>query len=367
MTQSAPRPQSLDELIALALALPVEAQAVLHTRLRDNLLHEGFEEEADDRRLRAQREALDGMRQVAKEQGLAEGEPPKTTGFDVTAEKLGLPWTVRKVGLAYGRWSYATQHYRTGRVPQGARVTTHRRAMRDVQRDGLRRHLDRVSRWLQDTDPPHTRKTYSEYRTAENRRLRNTNEPLLVDWRELTRYMPEATREDIFAAAKDPGLDIVAMCQRRAEERLSAEPNVLRVLSLVTAATLVGRAMVNAHDELGRPGAPTPVVRLVQTVAYLEEDVREWHRSGDVAPREPMFLQDRVWHANDMTRFLEMSNQQLAAAAARGSWYRVPPPDGIVAGGDRYWLRERYARWANDRPLQAAVRNGQWTPASLDE
>ena len=91
--------------------LTTRAQIEAHYFIRA-YLGEAAKESSVDRQVAEQAAALEVIGQVANELGLPVGKPPTSTQFEEVSKRLGLDWSVSKVGRAWGgKWRFACQAF----------------------------------------------------------------------------------------------------------------------------------------------------------------------------------------------------------------------------------------------------------------
>lgn len=145
-------------------------------------------------------------------------------------------------GRAFNGWRNATIAFEGGRVPESARLIRQRRALRFAVADNPAECLARVAEWLESEEyEENTKADYMQWRTRYNERVAGTDAPLAPHWKHFaTKVFPELTVEDIVAAARGEVEDWGALLRQRAEERLQHEENPLRLVTVATAAALLG-------------------------------------------------------------------------------------------------------------------------------
>src|SRR5579862_4361233 len=102
--------QELEAVLQRFADLSSRAQLQAFSLMRD-YLDGGVAEVQLDRDIAHRKEALEALRAVAVDLGLPEGLAPTTTQFREAAKRLGLGWSVSKVGRAWGKWRFACEAY----------------------------------------------------------------------------------------------------------------------------------------------------------------------------------------------------------------------------------------------------------------
>jgi hypothetical protein len=345
----------MENLLHRILALPYRSQLELYAQLTDRLSTIAKPSMARNR-ITDQREALIAMQSVAKSLSLPDGQAPTTTQFDLEARKLGLAWNVTSVGRALNGYRNAQTAFTTGRVPEGARHIRQRHYLNRTGRWADRMDsLEFLRRWQEEDPGGQTRSDYTRWLVDYNSRAAAAGMPLGAIWQTLNRQFPELSFADLMDVAFGRVTDPTELSRQRAEERLSSEPNPLRLVGVGTASALLGMTTIRFNGT--RPnrwlGGLTPVAAIGRFNAFLEEDIRTYQATGLATPR----------------KLFEMNDQLLPAAQAgpllgyaTGSSLLVASHNGQALAADgryafvEYWLPASVAAWRATHPAPKSRR-----------
>lgn len=248
---------TVDGVFRKALLLSPRGQVELYVMLRERLADVAAPASEADEGIDRRRAAVEAMEQVAAALDLPVGTAPTSTQFTEQTRALGLDWTVSKLVRLFKGWSNAQKFYENRRLPETARQVSQRRYIAAPRRTSLD-HLAEVAEWLDGKPPDTSRLAYDEWRNTYNRANAASEESLPAHSRHLRRLFPELTWQDMLNAAQDEHADPWTLSRQRAEERLRTELNPLGLVSVGTAAALLGMTVFRFESARTseRPGFP---------------------------------------------------------------------------------------------------------------
>jgi hypothetical protein len=340
---------SIESLLRRILALPYRSQLELYAQLTDRLSTVAKPSKAR-KRIADQQEALTAMQSVAESLSLPDGQAPTTTQFDLQARKLGLAWNVTSVGRALNGYRNAQTAFTTGRVPESARHIRQRQYLKRTGRGADRMDLlEFLRRWQEEDPGGQTPIDYTRWLLDYNSRAAAEGMPLGAVWQTLTRQFPELSFGDLMDVAFGRVTDPTELSRQRAEERLSSEPNPLRLVGVGTASALIGMTttMFKGAPTKRWLGGLTPVAAIAQFNAFLEEDIRTYQATGVAPPRKLYELNDQLLSAAQVAPLLGYVTGTTLLTASRNG--RVLAPEGRYSRVE-YWLPASVAAWRATHP-----------------
>lgn len=342
----------METLLWRALALPYRAQLQLHELLAGRLREAGRAPTKHDDLIERQRATLAAMRDVAEALDLPEGQAPAAAEFSDECKRLGLKMNASAAGRAFNGWRNATIAFEGGRVPESARLIRQRRALRRGPYRDPADCLAHVAEWLESEEhEENTKADYMQWRNRYNERVAGTGAPLAPHWDHFARKVfPELTVEDIVAAARGEVEDWRALLRQRAEERLQHEENPLRLVTVATAAALLGTSQFVLSEGLrqGSPGLPVVVATLSKERVLIADDVLAYRVGETPPPREPGEFDGSLLNAAGLAVALGRKRHSVKEALARRAWHLLPRPTGRTRT-QYYWLRSDVEAWSSHK------------------
>jgi hypothetical protein len=340
----------LQAFLGRALSLPYRSQLALHEQLTARLREAGLPPTKHDDLITRQRAALAAMQAVASELGLPKGQSPTTAEFAAETKRLGIKMSVSSAGRAFNGWGNATATFEGERLPESARVIRQRRSLQGAQSGSPGDHLELIAKWLaSDECSEETRPDYEQWRRRYNESIARTTARTAVGWKHVTRVFPELTDEDIIAAARREAKDWVALCRQRAQERLRDFPNPLRLVTVGTAAALIGTTQYLARDgEHNEPNFPTAVAHLGRESLFIADDVIAYAAEKKSPARRRGELNGRLLTSTDVAKHFGVGRGVVDDSMRRQRFIRVPPPSGRTRRMS-YRIREEVEAWERER------------------
>lgn len=359
------RDAELDIVMQRFFALSAADQLRAYEGLRDYLGADVPMETKADRQINRRADSLAAVAQVADHLGL-EGRAPTVKQFDSVARELGLSWTARTVGEAWGRWRFACDAH-LGEPP---RLTASQRSLRR-RLSGVKRshddYLTAVRLWLA-TDPPLERPDdYDAWAREHNNGFLQDGE-LPVPGATAIRYaLALAWRDAVRVGRGEASLDEVSKLSTAPRDDWTKGPHDL--ISLISAARVLGISMGSCLHRSFRPEFPTPVAHFSvkrQVRAWLRGDIEIYRDTGVAPKRQLNGLRGRYYGTEELAALTGVAPVSLSTA--RG--YNAPRATGRV-GGCVYWLKKDADRWIRqnkeliERRLarKAALQGGKAQPS----
>lgn len=282
--------------------------------------------------------ALDVMRAVCIELGLADGVSPTARQFDASSVARERGWSSGRVAKAFGRWRFACDLLldRTRR-----RSAIQRAAMRASRRGVFRErddYLRGVRLWLRQAQEASCALDYDAWRKEYNDR-RAADELPLVSYSRL-RQVFECSWDDVKKLA------VGELQPDDAAPRRPRRPRVIRhgphdLISFGDVRRMLGLGLSAARNETRSPHFPPPAYihpRGARNRLWQRTDVQAYVDGKPVPKREPNHLEPLYLDAVAVARMLRLA---VISVTTRSS-ARVPEP-AVSLGGLQLWLRDQFA------------------------
>ena len=289
------------------------------------------------------------MQSVAESLSLPDGQAPTTTQFDLQARKLGLAWNVTSVGRALNGYRDAQLHSRQDGFLKAPATYASGSTSSEPERPDRMDLLEFLRRWQEDDPGGQTPIDYTRWLLDYNSRAAAEGMPLGAGWPTLTRQFPELSFGDEGDVAFGRVTDPTELSRQRAEERLSSEPNPLRLVGVGTASALIGMTTIMFKGRPNETMAGRPDSRRgnrsVQCV--FEQDIRAYQATGVAPPRKLYELNDQLLSAAQVAPLLGYVTGTTLLTASRNG--RVLAPEGRYSRVE-YWLPASVAAWRATHP-----------------
>ena len=331
--------RELEDVLRRAYALSERDQLRLYEHLRTNLALGAEQETEIDRELAERAAALEALAQVAEHLGLPEGTAPTTTQFKQAVAKLGLDWSVARVGRVFGRWRFAQQALSAERSRITRAQRRHRRATAGRRRDH-ETYLSGLRIWLESDSPGLTAADYDDFVAAYNDRVPDGEAPIVGLGAVISGLSLSFTEAVRVAKGEADYEQILARHRERVE---AGDPGSLRLVGTGAAAVMLKKRSQELLPLRHRSDFPTPVARVGRDWAWLLEDIEAYRAKQPLPEREEGELQERLLASSDLAALLHLHIDSLRTLLSNND-PRVPPPSGRV-GVSHYWVREEVEEW----------------------
>lgn len=322
--------RALKILLARFLELPLKDQLEAFATIRDYLGADLGGGTKVDEVIEERRAALEVLRRIATDLGLAEGEAPTQKQFAQRAPSVAPGWSVGRIQRAFGHWRFARDALLGRGIPPTAAQQAIRGARARVR--SSEDYLTGVKEWLA-TEPAHeTSVIYDLWRRERNERLAPGDRPVAsaqgickgldLTWAAVVR----AARGE-----KDP-----KKLERRGKRRLKpllGGPHDLVTLGVT--AQILGLSITEARRETSLSEFPAASLVHERSRAHF------WYRSDVLAYKEDQPFPER--RENEL-RDLYFDSQELSeryglkmSAIAKGARNRPRPT--LSGGNTLFWLR----------------------------
>ncbi|HEX5762007.1 MAG TPA: hypothetical protein VFY04_02690 [Solirubrobacterales bacterium] len=131
--------------------------------------------------------------------------------------------------------------------------------------------------------------------------------------------------------------ELAELLPRATSNAILGLPGVVRLLGRKEAA--VRRAIEQS------PHFPTPAAVIEGRRAWLYEDLKRYKRGLAASKLSEGELQYLYMDASELRTRLSLSAEALGRRVREKRWDLVPRPEGAVAAGVPYWLREKVDDW----------------------
>jgi predicted DNA-binding transcriptional regulator AlpA len=328
--------QEVETVLRRFADLTSRAQVEAFALIR-GLLDGDVQETATDVDMARRKGALSAIGRVAEELGLPEGQAPTTTQFREVSKRLGLGWSVSKVGRAWsGKWRFACEAYVGHRLRRSAR----QQGVLDAQ--GKRRvyedYVTSLRLWL-DTNPlVETTVAYDRWSREFNEVLPRNQAPV-SGWTTIYHNLRVSFRDVLRVARGEVAL---ADCPKKAGGDHTKEHG-----PLASRQWIAGEYGLSAHQAANvprHPDFPKPVVLFSGRRAWLRDDVRAYFEGRRVPKRTEFELQDQYLGLAELAALMGKPPSRL-----KSQTMKRPPQAGLVSR-TRYWERREVERWMQGAP-----------------
>lgn len=305
---------------------------------------------AVDREIAKRKAALEAMQQVAANLRLPAGQAPTTTQFREAAKRLSLPWSVSKVGRAWGRWRFACEAF-TG---HHLRRTARQQGVLDAHTGKRRVYEDYVTAlrlWLETKPQAEVITSYEAWAREFNEVLPHDQKPV-PGWTAIAHNLRIGFHDALRVARGETSL--AELPKRRGDHTKEYGP-------LVSRQWIAGEYGLSPHHAAHvprRPDFPKPVVMLSGTRAWLKEDVQAYFANKPFPKREEFELQETYLSRAELAALMGKRPRMMSQTTL------TPEPAGLVSR-KRYWRRGDVEDWLeeNDRAASSG-RNRRGRPSS---
>jgi hypothetical protein len=261
--------------------------------------------------------------------------------FDQAAVELGLEWNSARVIRAWERWRLAQEVFK-GERRAGPLLGRDFRAVQNRSRKNREDPVRGVKRWLRSRPRLETAMAYGEFVKTDNANKGQEEKRLRSAWsvgNALGLRWP-----NVIAVARGE-LSVRAARERELAELLP-KATTDALLGLAGATRLLGRAegAVRRASEQSRH-FPVPVAVIEDRRAWLYDDLKLYKRGLAAPKRSEAELQYLYMDASELQTRLNLSSVAFHRRVREKRWDLVPRPEGAVAAGVPYWLREKVEDW----------------------
>lgn len=298
--------------------------------LMGGYLDGGVTETKIDQDIARRKTALEALQRVARELRLPQGQAPTSTQFREAAKRLGLPWSVSKVGRVWGKWRFACEAY-TG---HHLRRSAHQQGVLDVHTGKRRVYEDYVTAirlWLDTSPAVETIVAYDNWAREFNGVLPHNQAPV-PGWAAIYRNLRVSFRDVLRVARGQAAL---------ADFRRQTSDHTKEHGPLVSRQWIAGEYGLSPHQAANvprRPEFPKPVVMLSGTRAWLKDDVRAYFENRRFPKRKEFERQDEYLSLVELAALMGKRPRSISQTT------RLPEHAGLVSR-KRYWLRKEVTEW----------------------
>lgn len=321
--------QELEAVLQRFADLSSRAQVEAFSLMRE-YLGGGVKETAIDQEIARRKAALEALRQVAADLRLPDGQAPTTTQFRETAKRLGLGWSVSKVGRAWGKWRFACEAYAGHRL----RRTARQQGVLDAHTGKRRVYEDYVTclrLWLDTRPPAETIAAYDRWAQEFNEVLPRNQKPVL-GWAAIY-YALRVGFHDALRVGRGE-VALVEVPKRRGDHTKDEGP-------LASRQWIAGEFGLSPHQAANVPRSPKfpkPVVMLSGRRLWLKDDVRTYFSNKPFPERQGFDLRDDYLGLAELAALMGKRPRMISQTT------RLPKAAGI-AGKTRYWRRDEVEQW----------------------
>jgi predicted DNA-binding transcriptional regulator AlpA len=321
--------QELETVLRRFSDLTPRAQLEVFALIR-NYLDGEVAEIGVDRAIAKRRDALEVLRRVAADLELPKGEAPTTTQFREASKRLGLGWSVAKVGRAWGKWRFACEAY-TG---HHLRRTAVQQAVLNANTGKKRAQEDYVTSlrlWLDTSPVAETITAYDKWAQEFNEVLPH-NQPPACLWSPIHHNLRVGFHDALRVARNEVALSDCV--KSKGDHTKEHGP-------LVSKQWMQGEYGLSAHRAANLPRSPQfpkPIVMLSRRRAWLKDDVRAYFENRPFPKRKEFELQDEYLSLAELAALMGKKPRMISQTT------RLPEPAGLVSL-NRYWLRSEVEQW----------------------
>jgi hypothetical protein len=320
-------------------ALPAADQLRGFEQMRDFLGASAPVQTDADRQSERERESLAALEQVRDHLGL-NGRAPTVKEFDRAARELGLAWTGRKVGEAWGRYRFACDALLGGMRRLSAAQLSLRHLFSGRKREA-EDYVTALRLWAA-TNPPLARlRDYNAWGREYNDSLGDGDLPVPLG--QAIRNALAISWLDALAIGRG-SLTLEDATRRRTLSRKYSRNDWTTgphdLVSLISVAQILELAEYHCVYRSNQPAFPTPVAifggrRKIR--AWLREDVERYRDTGKAPRRRLNGLRSQYYGASELEPL-------VCVKAITNKRPLDPEPTGRV-GGVYYWLKRDADRW----------------------
>jgi hypothetical protein len=296
----------------------------------------------EQQRASDRKEALEALFVVAEHLGLPAGEAPTMPQFDQASGELGLDWNSARVVRVWERWRLAVEVFKGEREARSF-IGRDFHAATDRSRKNQEEPIRGVKRWLRSRPQRETTMAYDEFAKAHNASKAPADKRLMANTSvssALRLYWP-----NVIAVARGE-ISLTRARERELAELLPKANSANAILGLSGASRLLKRSegAVRKAFEQSRH-FPIPVAVIEGKRAWLYDDLKCYKRGLAAPKRSEGELQFLYMEVSELSARLKLSPAALQRRVREKRWDLVPRPEGAVAAGVPYWLREKVEDW----------------------
>jgi hypothetical protein len=357
MMAEQPTRSEINALIARVNELPDLAKFELLDVLIKNLGIELDKASKKQRRVLERKEALEALLAVAEHLGLPADEAPTTAQFNQGASELGLTWNSGKVIRVWERWRLAQEVF-TGQRSSSSLAGRDFRDRRDRSLKNREDPVKGVKRWLKTRPEAETISAYDDFVEIYNATQGATEKSL--------RSFPS-----VRSALKLHWPNVLAVARGQLSIKRARDNELAELLPRATTNAILGIPGVvrllwrskNAVKRLSEESShfPTPVAVIAGHRAWLYEDLKRYKRGLAAPKRSEGELQYLYMDVPELRMRLNLMPGAFSRRISEKRRDLVPRPEGAVAAGAPYWLREKVEDWLR------AKGKAELTPEQEDE
>lgn len=303
----------------------------------------------EQQRIAARREALEALLAVAEHLGLPAGEAPTIGQFDQAADEIELDWSSAAVTRTWERWRIAVEVFTGERNAGGLLGRDFRAAGRDGRLKNREDPIRGVKRWLRSRPRQETARAYDTFVRSENAKWEA--ESVSKGGGEKRLRSAASVRQAL--GLRWPSVIAVARDQRSVKDAREHELAELlprattnAILGLPGAVRLLKRSELAVRNAIEQSRHfPIPVAVISGHRAWLYEDLKLYKRGLGAPKRSEGELQYLYVDASELQVRLKLSVEAFRRRVNEKRWDLVPRPEGAVAVGASYWLREKVEDW----------------------
>jgi hypothetical protein len=339
-------PTPIDELefqgaMQRFFVLPAAEQLRAFQAMRDYLADTIVATEAD-RELDERAQSLEVIAEVARELDLPEGQAPTTTQFNEVSKRLGLGWSVSRVGRAWGKWRFAAEAFTGHRT----RTTARQRALRSAHSGKRRTHEDYLTAlrlWLDTKPAVTTTGIYDAWAREYSDSPPPGRRPVPL-WMAIYKMLGVSFENALRAARGDGDLSEMSKTLRTRNDHGP-------LVSTRWIAEERGLLPHQARQLTHRPDFPRPVVKLSTHRAWLRDDVEAFFAARDFPKRRDYELEGEYLSAREAASLLGCPVWRISNGSPG-----LPKPVGQVSSR-QYWRK---------RDIERCLARNNGSPRSSD-
>jgi hypothetical protein len=333
--------REVNAVIQQVLRLPNLAKFEVFNALAGDLGVELGKASREQQRALARKEALEALLTAAEHLGLPAGEAPTMPQFDQAADELGLDWNSARVIRVWERWRLAQEVFNGEREARSL-LGRDFRAAKSRSLKNREEPIRGVKHWLRSRPRRKIATAYDEFAKAENASKGPEEKRLRSAWS--VRNALGLRWPSVIAVAR--GQFSVRAAREHELAELLPKATTNAILGLPGAVRLLGRSegAVRRTSEQSRH-FPVPVAVIEGRRAWLYEDLKRYKRGLAAPKRSEAELQFLYMDAPELRARLKLSAEALVRRVKEQRWDLVPRPEGAVAAGVPYWLREKVEDW----------------------
>ncbi len=262
--------------------------------------------------------------------------------FDQAADELGLDWSSARVIRVWERWRLAQEVFKGERDARSF-IGRDFHAAPGRSRKNQEEPIRGVKRWLRSRPQRKTASAYDEFAKAYNasevsadKRLRS---PQSVSGALRLRW------PNVIAVARGE-VSLTDARERELAELLPKVSTANAILGSPGASRLLKRSEQAVRDAFKQSRHfPIPVAVMDGRHAWLYDDLKRYKRGLAAPKRSEGELQFLYMDSSELRTRLSLSSGAFRRRVKEQRWDLVPRPEGAVAAGVPYWLREKVEDW----------------------